>query len=889
MNQRNYTASSGSVPDWDGAAASTLGRADTLVTPGELPFRTRKDTLKSATQLGPTATASNPPQSQQDCESVVLSSTETLKGNSHFNSTDPAYHTDTIHSESMPRSVSSYPSSADRSIDMAVFTSPAAFKPLSLPQALASPSPAILLSYPKIRKASTQSAYTSSSHVVADLPSNAVRPVPSCADPTSNALMSFGSSLASPDTRVNSPKNCHYSEFPTESPDMLAQQRETHRKLLLEYERRTNQVKEQMHHEPSEKPLDARPDPSSSQPTKRKIASIHCNTSKAPFFFDIGIPTRELADYISMVTFAARMQELNHVLEEQATLADYAPMYRLGALVAVTVWTAACSIFLSLRLAPSISAGVAFGTMDILAISAGIVGFLAGAFAVKWSFLKDGCEYMRTLKSLQMKYTLIDAHHGLVWRLHWSYQPLQRPRSDASDPESAKNDHDVELEKATINPPWLSTRPVLPDLWVTVQKETYSLVARDGGFVMRPPLSSSTVQNTPRESFESRIDLGVPADWEVNGHGNVSGWVEQVDLCYLVDADTPPSVNLDFAFDEYGEAYMQNMMEFDRKTMAQNITGNETETGIEWIKSGLVTEYSSWATLASGVIQLLLLLLAERPTSRRFKPTPINIILVVMIITNAVTNVTYYLYEKMISDLVTSYVFLGISNFAYATMFISIFYYAWLRGYSVIEVVLPSALPWIPPLFALFALVEVVGGVVPVWSWFMTPEQRAVYDVWSSIQFAAQTVIISVFDVFIVCCYLCYLWQVSRIGVQVDTASLKTISNFGVASGVLLIISQAACYAAGWLTWEEETDFYLLMWILSLNLTTVYIYVQVWMKLQLVHEAKAVSAGKKDAIERAKKISNRASMSASVSVSMTSRNRRETLKEESISTIRPAL
>ncbi|KAJ3237108.1 hypothetical protein HDU81_009988 [Chytriomyces hyalinus] len=569
MNQRNYTASSGSVRgdlDWGNVADSTLGRADTLVTPGELPFRSRKDTLNSTAKLGSAARTSDPPQFQQDCESVVLSSTETLKGNtSNFNSTAPTYRTDTIHSESMPRSVSSYPSSADRSIDLAVFTSPAAFKPLSLPQALASPSPAILLSYPKIRKASTQSAYTSSSHVVADLPSNDVRSVPSCADPTSNALMSFGSSLASPDTRVNSPKNCHYSEFPNESPDMLAQQRETHRKLLLEYERRTNQVKEQMHHEPSEKPLDtSRRDPSSSQPTKQKIASIHCNTSKAPFFFDIGIPTRELADYISMVTFAARMQELNHVLEEQRTLADYAPMYRLGALVAVTVWTAACSIFLSLRLAPSISGGVTFGIMDILAISAGIVGFLAGAFAVKWSFLKDGCEYMRTLKSLQMKYTLIDAHHGLVWRLHWNYRPVQRPRSGTSDPECAKNDRDFDTETATIHPPWLSTRPILPDLWVTVQKETYSLVARDGGFVMRPPLSSSTVQNTPRESFESRIELGVPADWEVNGHGNVSGWVEQVDLCYLVAADTPPSVNLDFAFDEYGEAYMQNMMEVDR-------------------------------------------------------------------------------------------------------------------------------------------------------------------------------------------------------------------------------------------------------------------------------------------------------------------------------------
>ncbi|KAJ3237107.1 hypothetical protein HDU81_009987 [Chytriomyces hyalinus] len=318
--------------------------------------------------------------------------------------------------------------------------------------------------------------------------------------------------------------------------------------------------------------------------------------------------------------------------------------------------------------------------------------------------------------------------------------------------------------------------------------------------------------------------------------------------------------------------------------MAQNITGNETEAGIEWIKSGLVTEYSCWATLASGVIQLLLLVLAERPPNRCFKPTPINVILVVMIITNTITNVAYYVYEKTVSDLVASYVCLGFSNLAYATMFISIFYYAWLRGYSVIEVVLPSALPWIPPIFALFVLVEVAGGVIPVSSWFMTPEQLLVYDVWSSIQFAAQTVIISVFDIFIVCCYMCYLWQVKRIGVQVDTASLKTISSFGVASGVLLITSQAACYAAGWLTWDEETDFYLFQWILSLNLNTVYIYVQVWMKLQLVREAKAVSEGKKDAIERAKQISNRASMSVSIS----SRNRRETLKEESISTIRPA-
>ncbi|KAI8621588.1 hypothetical protein BC830DRAFT_158130 [Chytriomyces sp. MP71] len=249
-------------------------------------------------------------------------------------------------------------------------------------------------------------------------------------------------------------------------------------------------------------------------PHRKRVATTYADFSKGPFYFPL-LVDGELNQMLSIVTYAARMQELNHVLDTQSSFADPMPVYRLTAISTFTAWTILFLVATAVRLTVLLPATLPFTFPDAAGLLLALAGLAACAYAVRWTHTRASCGYVDALRNLLMKYTLIDAHHALVWRLHTTYPA---PAARAVGPAGKR-------EVGGSRAPWLAVRPVLPLVWVTVHREAYSLVVRDGGFVMRPPAPVRLSVETRREDVEE----GLPEGWEVD-EMFVRHWVENLDI-----------------------------------------------------------------------------------------------------------------------------------------------------------------------------------------------------------------------------------------------------------------------------------------------------------------------------------------------------------------------
>ncbi|KAJ3015133.1 UNVERIFIED_CONTAM: hypothetical protein HDU68_012873 [Siphonaria sp. JEL0065] len=240
-------------------------------------------------------------------------------------------------------------------------------------------------------------------------------------------------------------------------------------------------------------PLTPSPEPHSTEPFV-----LYMDPTHAPHFFTSQMPSN-LNGKLAISTYAARIQELNQVIvNSQATLVDYTPVYRLTSLVFLVTWTSLVSIFVALRITASSVAP--WAGLDTVGIIFGVFITAISILFVRWSFERQPLQYLEHLRCLLRKYTLIDAHNGLIWQLHASIRypiPKVITSFDSKQAYVQKLHHSgvVDQEQNQLLPRFQFT-PTKPVVWLSIEQQEFELIVSRGSFLMRPPSKAQRRQDT---------------------------------------------------------------------------------------------------------------------------------------------------------------------------------------------------------------------------------------------------------------------------------------------------------------------------------------------------------------------------------------------------------
>ncbi|KAI8611613.1 hypothetical protein BC830DRAFT_1140471 [Chytriomyces sp. MP71] len=272
----------------------------------------------------------------------------------------------------------------------------------------------------------------------------------------------------------------------------------------------------------------------------------------------------------------------------------------------------------------------------------------------------------------------------------------------------------------------------------------------------------------------------------------------------------------------------------------------------------------AWIAGGLGLIQLYVLVrlaLKEGDPGSPWKSlhSPFNLCLFIMILSMSFNIPFYYLYTEA-PDSMTSSIYNSATLITNAIFVVTIFLYACLRGWGVIEIVNPRLISSIPYAFALFVLVNVANVVLLILGYGFgepTPLQTELIP-YGNASFLAILAFLSVFDVYITCCYVIYLSRAKK-NTQLETGRLLIIAQFGVGSNLVLelvfAVTLGDTYATVHLDGPASMNGFLALNALTSLLPFVYLAIQLWMKYALEEDKKNEKLRKESQLEKARMLS----------------------------------
>ncbi|KAJ3138777.1 hypothetical protein HK100_012315 [Physocladia obscura] len=219
---------------------------------------------------------------------------------------------------------------------------------------------------------------------------------------------------------------------------------------------------------------------------------VYLDPDNTPEYFHTPLP-EFLGGKIAVATYTTRLHELNRILSTASSLCDYGPIYRLSSVAALITWTATVTALSSIRFTTDFA--TSWGFVDSVGV---LIAFIVGCvaiYSVKVAFSKKSFEYLEPLKYLMRKYTLIDAHHHLVWQLHVTTafrMPSSPSTADINFLRQLQDMGECGVGEDSFVVPSMGVRPVRPTIWFSVEEHEFEVVVdrragSRGGFVIRPP------------------------------------------------------------------------------------------------------------------------------------------------------------------------------------------------------------------------------------------------------------------------------------------------------------------------------------------------------------------------------------------------------------------
>ncbi|KAI8614239.1 hypothetical protein BC830DRAFT_1169594 [Chytriomyces sp. MP71] len=273
--------------------------------------------------------------------------------------------------------------------------------------------------------------------------------------------------------------------------------------------------------------------------------------------------------------------------------------------------------------------------------------------------------------------------------------------------------------------------------------------------------------------------------------------------------------------------------------------------------------YIGWAAVPACFILLIWFASLEgifnltSPAEWTSIATPINGMILTMIVSSCFSNLFYSL-ASVWKGFHASMVAITVSSLSNFTFYLAYFHYSFIRGRPVIEIICSGVLPFIPAYFATFALLELITNsayTIIYMAVSTDPFYNAVLD-WGNHTYTAATLILFLFDNFVLVCYLCYILSVQHEHVRADIARLGIICKFGVAS-VLVFFVGLLCNIINQYTeynMRDPTDCYinLLLTVIDGNVNWPFLFIQLWMKRALQREKRQALDRKRREVETAK-------------------------------------
>ncbi|KAI8608323.1 hypothetical protein BC830DRAFT_16748 [Chytriomyces sp. MP71] len=277
-----------------------------------------------------------------------------------------------------------------------------------------------------------------------------------------------------------------------------------------------------------------------------------------------------------------------------------------------------------------------------------------------------------------------------------------------------------------------------------------------------------------------------------------------------------------------------------------------------------VNLYTAFVSLGASILQLLVLAYVENvfdqnhTVTRKQVNSVVNNTLVVMIFTNPINTVTYY--YSTITEGPASAANMIISNASNVLFYAAYFQYSWTRGRNVIDNVLPGVIPFIPYYFIVFILLELATNTLYT-ILCLIPATDPAYDTlntWTNNTYTAATILLFPFDAGVMAAYIRYMWHVRGDFADADVGALRVISRFGIASLGVFFLGLFGEMISSYVAWDYsdpgDCSASLIVMVLNWNVDTLYLFLQVWMKVQLGREREAEGERRRNLVDRARRM-----------------------------------
>ncbi|KAI8616052.1 hypothetical protein BC830DRAFT_237891 [Chytriomyces sp. MP71] len=167
----------------------------------------------------------------------------------------------------------------------------------------------------------------------------------------------------------------------------------------------------------------------------------------------------------------------------------------------------------------------------------------------------------------------------------------------------------------------------------------------------------------------------------------------------------------------------------------------------------------TWTTIGVSLLQIVLFgvlvwwlesppALGKRNTLQNTF-TPINTLLLVMILANLINIGLYYAFTQ-VSELTTKAALITISNAAWSTISVSMLYYSWYRGFSVVDSIAPRWMNLLRSILAISLILQIANtALASVYN--LLPASNPIHTAalnWDNAIFVATGVLLIFFDFF---------------------------------------------------------------------------------------------------------------------------------------------
>ncbi|KAI8617413.1 hypothetical protein BC830DRAFT_1079927 [Chytriomyces sp. MP71] len=290
---------------------------------------------------------------------------------------------------------------------------------------------------------------------------------------------------------------------------------------------------------------------------------------------------------------------------------------------------------------------------------------------------------------------------------------------------------------------------------------------------------------------------------------------------------------------------------------------NETLVELETLNvfSIQLNEVTVWITVGISLVQILILWhLAWIETRRKFRwPSffsPVNIMILFMILSNSGCNVAYFYSQLWLSDTLTA-IMDAISNFCFAAFGWLILLYSYTRGKPIMLTLCPSAMIWIRIVLVLSPIMQASYIVLYSLADVISSESVVLIQVGNVLDITCAAILVLVDGLILINChiYVHKLRSEKEHGIGKDSR-LEIVCNYGVLSLTWTLLYEAVTEIMNWFPWDYNSPSSL-RWCMGVTtldslMPIVFIFIQLAMKMTLFRLKEKDREGKCSSLERAK-------------------------------------